>query len=106
MIAVFAIALSFSSFASSQYALIGGSCWKCVGGSFKTGEIECTPERTARLYEANMKFCDNFQTTKLGNHFSDNEGVIVTPESDRSREKVLSRIHELERELSKLKEQI
>ena len=48
--------LSFSSFAGT-YEVIGGSCWKCVGGSFKSGEIECTPERTARLFERPMSEC-------------------------------------------------
>ena len=53
--------LSFSSFAGS-HEIIGGSCWKCVGGSFTTGEIECQPERTARLFEVPMQEClDNRQ---------------------------------------------
>lgn len=83
--------LSFSSFAGS-YEVIGGSCWKCVGGSFKSGEIECTPERTARLFERPMSECTG----------SNNRRSAVMNPSQIKKQQNAARIRRLQQEISRL----
>lgn len=70
LIALFTLLISFSGFAGSQYAIIGDGCWRCEGGSFKSGQIECTPERTARLYEVSMNNCGSAQSGNQYNGYS------------------------------------
>lgn len=94
--------LSFASFGSSQFAMISGSCWKCTGGSFKTGQIECTPEATARLYEVNMNYCQGDITTHARNNY------YQAPQQNSSLDEINQinqEIENLKRKLSRLKKQ-
>lgn len=90
LILLFSI-LSFSSFAGS-YEVIGGSCWKCVGGSFKAGEIECTPERTARLFERPMNECTGATNRR---------SAVVSPAQAKKQQNA-ARIQRLQQEISRL----
>ena len=90
IILILAIA-SFSSFAGT-YEVIGGSCWKCVGGSFKAGEIECTPERTARLFERPMSECTGATPQR---------SAALTPAQLKKRQNA-ARIRRLQQEISRL----
>lgn len=77
----FLIVSSFTGFAANQFAVVGDSCWKCVGGSFKAGQIECTPEATARLYEVNMDQCGSnpSQGVVTNNDLNLNDNYYAAP---------------------------
>ena len=95
--------LSFSSFAGS-HEIIGGSCWKCVGGSFTTGEIECQPERTARLFEVPMQEClDNRQAATAPLRSQVKRNYQDTSNIQKARNN--ARIRRLQQEISRLKRQ-
>ena len=93
---------SFSAMAGGQYEIIGNSCWKCDGGSFKAGQIECLPERTARLYEVDMSKCSGSKAGTLNSLSSSNLDRTYSPSVDQINA-IQKQINSLQRQLSNLK---